>query len=688
MAVLELEAKGADPVEVSVITEELRLCIVELGRFTLLERKRIEDILKEQEFSVSDCTTDECYVHMGRLLSVHKMVAGQVGKVGSIYSIYARIIDVESGEVSAIRRAKARRIDELYEVGVPKVVEGLFNTRLSRAGGTTSKTIGDMAKVLRDAGEAYAQHEWDQALGLYQRLQEVDPENPLVKERIADCERRATAASDQRDFENWKTQTIRDRLYYLQTAKQLLEQDRTKEAGKYALLSLAGDWEWPVGRSMLRDVMQRAGWRAREGCDVAGAFEALDLPDAYKSQLKKDAERICQEIRPGKIATWVSEDGATVLVDGEVIGVSPLEPVEVDAGEHELRVEMDGFEAKTRTVNVSPGGTIRADIKLKRTAIDPGVLIVEVSESDADVRVGRRRLGKSPVSASLIEPGEHELKVTKAGYQEQTRNIRIAPGDTSKAFFDLEPLSSPHGFITLRVSEDDAQVILDWKTIGTTPLPVSAVEPGNHRIEVKKGGFKDRKETFSVTQGDTVALELVLKSKFGALTVTSEPESARVLVDRKFVGISPLCEVSVSEGRRVVAVEKDGYQRWTQSIDVIGGEKVTLSAVLTERGTTRVGVLTRSMVFPGWGQRYLGARTRGTVLTMLFLSDVALYVGARSKNDADKYPVDFYRIMAGIIWSANVLDALTAPLGEERVVSICPDPQTRSVAALVSLRIP
>jgi hypothetical protein len=73
---------------------------------------------------------------------------------------------------------------------------------------------------------------------------------------------------------------------------------------------------------------------------------------------------------------------------------------------------------------------------------------------------------------------------------------------------------------------------------------------------------------------------------------------------------------------------------------------------------------------------------------MLFLTDVALYAGARSKNDEDEYSADFYLIMAGIIWSANVLDALTAPLGEEPVVSIWPDPQRRSIAALVFLTVP
>ena len=130
MAVMELVPRGADPEEVGIITEELRLRIHELDRFDLLERDRVNDILTEQKFSFSDCTTDECYMRAGQMLSVQKLVAGQVGKVGAIYSIYARVIDVTSGKVTDMERVKANSIGEVYDQGVPRLVEALFSSDL------------------------------------------------------------------------------------------------------------------------------------------------------------------------------------------------------------------------------------------------------------------------------------------------------------------------------------------------------------------------------------------------------------------------------------------------------------------------------------------------------------------------------------------------------------------------------
>ena len=148
LVVLDLMSKGADSTEVSVITEELRLQILKLGQFQLLERQRVKDILKEQEFSLTESTSDEMYVRLGKMLSVQTMVAGQVGKVGSIYSIYARVIDVETGTVSTMERVTARSIDEVYTKGVPQLVRKMFDGDVEPA--VTAETSISRQPIVQD----------------------------------------------------------------------------------------------------------------------------------------------------------------------------------------------------------------------------------------------------------------------------------------------------------------------------------------------------------------------------------------------------------------------------------------------------------------------------------------------------------------------------------------------------------
>jgi len=59
----------------------------------------MEEILNEQGFQQTGCTSDECVVEVGKLVGVEQMVTGTIGKIGSIYTISARIIDVETGKM-------------------------------------------------------------------------------------------------------------------------------------------------------------------------------------------------------------------------------------------------------------------------------------------------------------------------------------------------------------------------------------------------------------------------------------------------------------------------------------------------------------------------------------------------------------------------------------------------------------
>lgn len=133
IAVLDLRAEDprVEAADVAQISIELRTQIVNLGRrqggFTCLDRHEMEARLKEQAFSLTDCVSDECVLDAGRALTAKKMVAGQVGKVGRMFVISARLLDVESGEiVSATTVRISGEIEEVFDRGVPQVVRELF----------------------------------------------------------------------------------------------------------------------------------------------------------------------------------------------------------------------------------------------------------------------------------------------------------------------------------------------------------------------------------------------------------------------------------------------------------------------------------------------------------------------------------------------------------------------------------
>ena len=99
LGVLDLESGTIPAAELRVLSDRLRVELFNTGQFRIIERERIDAVLQEQGFQLSGCTAMSCVVEIGELIGVRKMVAGSVGKVGDVYSLTLRIIDVESGAI-------------------------------------------------------------------------------------------------------------------------------------------------------------------------------------------------------------------------------------------------------------------------------------------------------------------------------------------------------------------------------------------------------------------------------------------------------------------------------------------------------------------------------------------------------------------------------------------------------------
>lgn len=108
IAVLPLNAFGVSPTESSALTNRLTTELFKTGLYDVVERNKIKDILDEQGFQLSGCTTSECLVEAGKLLNVELMLGGSISKVGKLYSLEVRIIDVETARLLSVASADIR----------------------------------------------------------------------------------------------------------------------------------------------------------------------------------------------------------------------------------------------------------------------------------------------------------------------------------------------------------------------------------------------------------------------------------------------------------------------------------------------------------------------------------------------------------------------------------------------------
>ena len=90
---------GLSKIETITLGNRLRSNLVKTNAFIVLERGKMEEILSEQGFQKTGCTTTECAVEIGRLLNVQKMVSGSIGKIGQTYTIDISLIDIATAQI-------------------------------------------------------------------------------------------------------------------------------------------------------------------------------------------------------------------------------------------------------------------------------------------------------------------------------------------------------------------------------------------------------------------------------------------------------------------------------------------------------------------------------------------------------------------------------------------------------------
>jgi hypothetical protein len=139
------------------------------------------------------------------------------------------------------------------------------------------------------------------------------------------------------------------------------------------------------------------------------------------------------------------------------------------------------------------------------------------------------------------------------------------------------------GTVIIESTPPESEVFLDGARSGQTPLTLK-VSPGEHSLELRYDGHRQA-ITLSIEPGDeiTQSFDWATLTPIGALEVTSDPAGARVLIDGKDAGVTPLKLDGLKLGEHNVTVEN-------------GSGSVTSPVHITENETAKLDV----PIFSGW----------------------------------------------------------------------------------------
>ena len=211
----------------------------------------------------------------------------------------------------------------------------------------------------------------------------------------------------------------------------------------------------------------------------------------------------------GMLVVHSQPAGANVTVDGVARGVTPLTVEGLASGDHE--VILQGATGTSRhTVKVLAGTT--ASLVAPATPAAPATdgpvsgWISVKAPFLIEIREDGNLIGTTETDRLMLAAGRHVLEFANqtVGYR-QSRTVQVVPGKVVALTIEL-----PQGTVNLNASPW-AEVWLDGRRIGETPIGNLAVPIGPHEIVFRHPEFGEKKHAVSVTTAAPVRLSVSMK---------------------------------------------------------------------------------------------------------------------------------------------------------------------------------
>lgn len=197
-------------------------------------------------------------------------------------------------------------------------------------------------------------------------------------------------------------------------------------------------------------------------------------------------------------------EGAAVFVDNQLIGTAPIKSGKLSSGEHTVKIVKELYDAHTAVVTISDN---------KITAYNPTLSadfanVTINAFNGAEIWVNGEKKGTTKWSGRLAT-GAYIFEARKAGHRTTTlaKSISATP---SHQVYNLEAPTAIMGGVVVTTTPAMADVAVDGKSVGRTPISLDNLIIGQHAITITKEGYSTHTEQITVVQDKSVNLDIAL----------------------------------------------------------------------------------------------------------------------------------------------------------------------------------
>ncbi len=255
---------------------------------------------------------------------------------------------------------------------------------------------------------------------------------------------------------------------------------------------------------------------------------------------------------------------------------------------YELKAWAEAYEAydeflKSYKDAMGGGAKALAEKRVKELEAKTGAVTVLVNEAGAEVFLGDRKLGASPVRALVrVATGQHKVRVTKAGFAAFEKNIDVAASARVSVDVALTKEAKTGRLVVKESGGQAVRVIVDGVDMGPAPWE-GELPPGPHDVSVRSATLGSTTQKIEVNAGKTAEAQITATSATGRIEIRTSDGLGNVYVDGKLVGEGSYAG-EVPSGSHMVKVTREGFMPFEKTIDVADKQAVSETVTLRREG--------------------------------------------------------------------------------------------------------
>ncbi|MEE1323966.1 MAG: PEGA domain-containing protein, partial [Bacteroidales bacterium] len=202
------------------------------------------------------------------------------------------------------------------------------------------------------------------------------------------------------------------------------------------------------------------------------------------------------------------ENGAKISINGEFQeGSTPLTSKKLKSGVYSVQALKPMYKSAPVEVHVQDGKTTEININLIPTFAQAEITC---QDQDAEIYIDGEKKAHGSFKGQLDE-GTHQLEVRKQSHRTLKKTINVLSGQTLRE--NIEKLQAINGKLNLDSNPFEAEIYIDAKHYGQTPMQIPNLLIGEHNLQLKKEGFKDFSTKINIEENKIAQYTFTLQEK-------------------------------------------------------------------------------------------------------------------------------------------------------------------------------